>query len=268
MGELAQQSIMPEQSLPARAWEIYSDRGLFSLLNSIQSYIRNRVHQKYKTVIESLRRFTPSELRQVNLSGVVVSVDVNIVDKYLPYYEPPYPTENDPEYEHTEVEALRTYAKKGDDVVVIGGGLGVTAVVASNVTDGKVTVFEQSKPTYRILKRTVELNNCSDNINIELTAVGEIAGSNLTHKQLSEVDRMSPTELPYADVYEMDCEGAETTILQNMDVRPSVLLVETHDNHNEVRDILNSIGYDILEVVDDGKNQHPSCTHIRAQLSE
>jgi hypothetical protein len=197
-----------------------------------------------------------------------VSVEINSIDKYLPYYEPPYPTEDDPEYEHTEVESLRTCAEKRDDVVVIGGGLGVTAVVASQVTDGTVTVFEQSKPTYKILKRTVELNDCSDKIDVELAAVGEVAGSNFTHKPPSDVDRIPPSELPYADVYEMDCEGAETEILQKMGVKPSVLLGEPHNNHSQVVDILNSIGYYVVEVVDDGKNQHPSCTHVRARLSQ
>lgn len=260
---------MSGRSLPVRALEIYSERGALSLLNSTQAYIRNRIrhriHSEYKTAVENLRRFTPSELQQVTLNGVLVSVEVNAVDKYLPYYEPPYPTEDDPEYEHTEVESLRTYARKGDNVVIIGGGLGVTAVVASKVADEKVTVFEQSQSTYRILKRTVELNDCTDNIDIELMAVGEIAGSNFTHKQPSEVERMSPTELPYADVYEMDCEGAETTILQKMNIRPPVLLIETHDNHKEVYNILNDIGYDIIEVIDNGKSQGPNCTHIRAK---
>ncbi|MCQ4333124.1 hypothetical protein KM295_06370 [Natronomonas sp. F2-12] len=209
-----------------------------------------------------------SELRQVNLNNIVVSVYISKIDKYIPYYDPPYPIENDPEYEHAEVESIRTYAKKGDDVVIIGGGLGVTAVAACKETNGEVTVFEQSKPTYRILKRTIELNDCSDKIDVELAVVGEVGHSNFTHKQPSKVDRMLPTELPYADVYEMDCEGAETTILQKMDVRPSVLLVETHNNHNEVCDILSSIGYEIIEVIDDSMGQSPVNTHIRARLSE
>jgi hypothetical protein len=141
-------------------------------------------------------------------------------------------------------------------------------VVASKITDGEVTVFEQSKPTYRILNRTIELNNCSDAIKTELKAVGEAAGSTFTHDVPSGVDRIPPSELPYADVYEMDCEGAETTILQEMNVKPSTLLIETHNNHDDVCEILDNIGYDIVEVVDNGKGQHHSCTHIRAQLSE
>lgn len=261
---------MSDPSLLSRAYRIYSDRGLLSLLNSTQSYIQYKTSydEKYKSAVNRLRQFSSSELQQVNLNDVLVSVETCRIDKYIPYYSPAHPTKDNPEYEHTEVESLRTYSKKGDDVVIIGGGLGVTAVVASKVTGGEVTVFEQSKSTYQILKRTIEINNCSDSIDINLIAVGEVAGSNLTHKQPSEVDTMSPTELPYADVYEMDCEGAETTILQKMNVRPPVLLVETHGNHDQVSEILNSIGYNIVEVVGNGKGQHPSCTHIRARLSD
>jgi hypothetical protein len=258
---------MPEQSLTSRGIEIYSDRGLLQLLNSTQSYIRNRVRNRYRSAVEPLRRIK-TDTHQIDLNGVTVPVEVSPIDEYLPYYEPPYRTEDDPEYEYTEVESLRTYAQKGDDVVVIGGGLGVTAVAASRVTDGEVTVFEQSKPTYQILTRTIELNDCGDNVNPELKTVGETAGSNFTHQPPSDIDRTSPSELPYADVYEMDCEGAETTILRKMDVKPPTLLIETHNNHDIVCDILDEIGYDVIEVVDDGKGQHPSCTHIRAQLSE
>lgn len=35
---------MPEKDLAARAWEIYSERGLFSLLNITKSYIHNRIN--------------------------------------------------------------------------------------------------------------------------------------------------------------------------------------------------------------------------------
>ncbi|MFC3476379.1 class I SAM-dependent methyltransferase [Halobacterium litoreum] len=258
---------MPGQSLPTRVWEIYSEEGLISLLNSIQSYIRNKTHSNYTKVVNSLKRFTPDKSRQLELNDVVVPVNINLLDVYSPYYEPAYPTENDPEYEYTEVESLKSYAEKGDEVVVIGGGLGVTAVVASKVTDSKVTAFEQSKQTYEILSQTIELNDCTDKVDIELAAVGEVAGSNFTQNPPSDVNRVPASKLPHADVYEMDCEGAETAILQKMDVKPSVLLVETHNNHSEVVDILNSKGYDVVEVVENGKNQHPSCTHIRAQLS-
>lgn len=254
---------MSKRNLLTKAKEIYSKQGLLQLIKSSLSYIS----RQYRTTVDKFRH-VKTNTRRINLNGVTVPVEVSPIDKYLPFYQPPYPIESKREYEHTEVESLKTYAQKGDDVVVIGGGLGVTAVVASRITGGKVTVYEQSETTYRMLNRTIELNDFNDSIKTELKAVGEIAGSNFTHSLSPTVETIPPSELPYADIYEMDCEGAETAILQEMGVRPSTLLIETHDNHDIVCKILNEIGYDIVEVIDNGKGQAQSCTHVRAQLSE
>jgi hypothetical protein len=216
---------------------------------------------------------TQTDTRQITLNGVTVPIEVSHIGQYLPYYKPAFPTESRSEYEHTEVESLRTYVGKGDSVVIIGGGLGVTAVVASEETDGKVTVFEQSKSAYRILNSTIESNGCDDNIETQLIAVGEPGEASLTNTTPSNIDTIRPSELPPADVYEIDCEGAEIAILEKMHVKPHTLLVETHDNHDTVCEILTNLGYQIVEVVNNGPEQMPSLfhlsnTHIRAQLSK
>jgi hypothetical protein len=229
--------IMPRQSLLPRAQEIYSEDGLSQLMNSTYAYTRKRVREIFRNSVEVLiRRRAEIHRRQINLNGVTVSIDISWVDKHFPYYEPSYPTRSNPEYESTLVELIKTYVRSGDSVTVIGGGLGVTTVVASKSTDERVTVFEQSKSTYEILTRTIELNGCSDNTNTQLKTVGEPAFSNFSYSS-PDTDRISPSELPYADVYEMDCEGAEITILRQMNVRPSTLLIKTHNNHNEVYEI-------------------------------
>lgn len=245
---------------------IYLEEGLTSLLKRTQAYIRYSTRSYYQRKVESLQKFTPGQSKQIELNGVIVPICVSWIDKYVPYYDPPYPTENSPLYEHTEGEAIRQYCEEGDDVVIIGGGLGVTTVIASRIAE-KVTVFEQSKDTYKILKRTVEANDDCNTVTLHCAGVGTTGGSNLTHGNPSEIDIVPPAELPYADVYEMDCEGAETTILRNMDVRPRTLLIETHSNHDEVVDILESMGYTIAGVVRDGKGQHHSCTHVRAKYT-
>ncbi|MFB6198744.1 MAG: hypothetical protein ABEI52_10835, partial [Halobacteriaceae archaeon] len=53
-------------------------------------------------------------------------------------------------------------------------------------------------------------------------------------------------------------------ILREMQIRPDVLLVETHGNESEVLEILESMDYQISEVVGDGEGQDPNCSHIRA----
>jgi hypothetical protein len=213
-----------------------------------------------------LHRYVSKETKEVSLNGIIVPVDSYPIDKYAPFYELPYHTEDYPLYEKTEVEALREYVTEGDDVVVIGGGFGVTAVVASQITSGIITVFEPNVRRVEILKRTVQAND-SENVDINHSLVGEIKSPAVDSKQMTDTEVIPPKELPDADVFEIDCEGAETKILNMMVARPSTILVETHKNHEEVASILQRIGYEIIEVVDDGLGQHPNCTHIRARLS-
>lgn len=262
---------MSRESLPRRAFEIYFDEGLKSLLESVKSYIRYKirssVYPQFASAVEYLRQQAPGEFKTIELNGVDVPIEIKSIDKYIPFYQPAYPTTDDPFYEYTEAEAIRTYAKEGDDVVVIGGGLGVTSVIASRVTGGNVTVFEQSPSTYRILKRTINANECSDDVTLRCAAIGEASESNLTHQNLSKINKISPMQLPEADVYEIDCEGAETTILRTMEAKPPTLLIETHNNNREVISILEKKDYEIINIVTGGKGQHPDCSHIRAQLS-
>ena len=50
--------------------------------------------------------------------------------------------------------------------------------------------------------------------------------------------------------YKRLCEGAELPILQNIKIRPRLIIVEAHQSLNspkeEVSDLLNKLGYDII----------------------
>ena len=52
------------------------------------------------------------------------------------------------------------------------------------------------------------------------------------------------------NILKMDCEGAELPILQNIKIRPRLIIVEAHPSLNspkeEVSDLLNKLGYDII----------------------
>ncbi len=257
---------MSKNSLYSRALEIYSEKGLQKLLFRTSSYLRYKFGSKYQKIIESVIPSWAKKTKIIELNGVNVPIDVSLFYNILPYYRPSHPIEDQLDYEYTEVEAIRKYSKNCNDVVIIGGGLGVTAVVAAKETGGNVTVYEQSKYIYDILKKTIKINECGDQITVINRAVAETAGSNLTHNSPSNNKYISPTELPDADMYELDCEGAETKILSQMTTRPRIILVETHENHDYVEDILIEMGYKIVEIIDNGKNQHDGCTHIRAEL--
>jgi len=167
---------------------------------------------------------------------------------------------NKPNYEHTEVEGIKQYVGEDDEVFVIGGGFGVTSVHAANNTSGKVTVVEANLERYQNLKGTFDANDVSDQIQTLFGYLGDL------HIDLgdSNIPMIAYQDIPKADVWDMDCEGAEIEILQNLPYYPSTILVETHDNHDVVVELLQELGYEILEVVDDGVGQSPICTHIRA----
>lgn len=255
------------ESLRTKAKDIYREEGLLTLLKRSWWFAKKKIYSAFASGIEFGHKFASSRMKEISLNGVTVPVEVYPIDRYIPFYELPYPTEDDPLYEQTEVESLRTYASEGDDVVVIGGGFGATAVVARRVTDGTITVFEPNANRFEILKRAVEANDSGSNINLRHAIVSDINSSIVESKTETDPEYVSPEELPMADVFEIDCEGAETAILKQMKVSPSVILVETHNNHDEVAQILRDIGYDIVDVVEDGVEQHPNCTHIRARLA-
>jgi len=228
------------------AWEIYREGGLLILANRVLGKI-------YRT---RLRRLMP-QVGHFNFNGVAVP-DRRLFDGLTPNKW--WGSGNKPNYEHTEVEGVKQYVGENDDVVVIGGGFGVTAVHAANNTSGTVTVVEADQGRYQNLTRTFEANGVSERIQSLFGYLGDL------HIDLddSNIPMIAYQDIPKADVWDMDCEGAEIEILQNLPYMPSTILVETHNNHNLVFEILNDLGYEVLEVVDDGIGQNPMCTHIRA----
>jgi hypothetical protein len=206
---------------------------------------------------KSIRNVFP-ETGEFNLNGVLVPGKRKF-DELTPnqYYCPPG---DQPDYEFTEVEGVKNYVDRNDDVLVIGGGFGVTAVHAANKTRGQITVIEASREKYQKLRDIFQLNGVSERVKPLFGYLGEL------HIELadSDIPRIAYEDIPQADVWDMDCEGAEIEILQNMPYQPSTILVETHDNHDSVVELLGELGYEILDVIDDGLGQSPVCTHIRA----
>jgi hypothetical protein len=230
------------------AWKILREGGLLVLANRVLG----------KTYRTTLRRLMP-EVGHFNFNGVAVP-GRRLFDGLTPNKWWCLPG-NKPNYEHTEVEGVKQYIGENDDVVVIGGGFGVTAVHAANNTSGTVTVVEANQDRYQNLTRTFEANGVSEQIQSLFGYLGDL------HIDLddSNIPMIAYQDIPKADVWDMDCEGAEIEILQNLPYNPSTILVETHDNHDEVIRLLEGLDYQIMEVVDDGIGQNSMCTHIRAK---
>lgn len=153
------------------------------------------------------------------------------------------------EYEDDIVEGLIEHAQTGETVTIVGGGLGVSSVVAARIvgSGGQVHVFEGSKSRAETVHETVSLNDVGNTVHVNHGIVGE----NIDVKgQTSGAAAISPSDIPECAVVELDCEGAEISVLENMTIRPRIIIVETHSHlgapENDVSAILRSIGYKVI----------------------
>lgn len=217
-------------------------------------------------VSNAVRPWMPTRKRLLLLNGIEVPMDISLIDAWLPYYKPPVPIENNPGYEGDEVDAVRAYCNRGDQVVVIGGGLGVTTVVAARAVEptGGVHVYEPIEEACAILEATIRWNQCADRVTVTHAAVGRQRMSCFTHGTVASAPSVACAALPDADVLEMDCEGEEEFILSEMKMRPRVVLVETHENHDRVVRILEARGYQIDRVKEGAPSETMTRTHIAA----
>lgn len=169
--------------------------------------------------------------------------------------------ESRPNFESGLVSQINKYVNEGDKVVIVGGGLGVTAVKAANKvgSSGEVIVYEASSSQITSLTATIEMNNVSDRTIIHNSIVGEnisIAGEGVDES----VNRIPPEDLPECDILELDCEGAELEIIGRMNIEPEYCFVESHgmlgSPSSEVKNLLQK-NYEIVssEVADKGRKQ-------------
>lgn len=180
--------------------------------------------------------------------------DVKIPSEFIDDHPDPW-HKNHPKMEGGEVNCHKNYTVEGDQVIIIGGGRGVSTVQAARKvgTDGSVTVYEASAQYVELIKQVIKLNEVSDRCIIKHVLVGP--GFSIYGDQKSEdVTQILPQQLPQCDVLELDCEGAEFNILQNMTIRPRIIIVEIHprkidvsDTPTMVFDKLSSLNYKILD---------------------
>jgi hypothetical protein len=147
---------------------------------------------------------------------------------------------DEPDYEDALVAALSETVRSGDRVVIVGGGIGVTSVVAALRTgpSGGVQCFEGNKGRVLQVQETAARNKVT-NISAHHAVVGKSIGVYGGAGEAGAV--MPPAQLPPCDVLEMDCEGAEVEILRGMIIQPRAILVETHGMYGAPTDLVTSL---------------------------
>lgn len=206
-------------------------------------------HQLRNLASTTLRAFvrpvTPRIISEYN--GVKVGSH-RFLDCLLPAEKP-----FDDEYKKNLVEAVQEAVDSGDKVVIVGGGFGVTSVHAAfqsrhfyDSPSEKVVTYECSKERVQNCRDCFSLNGVD--VDLREAAVGVVKKK---VGNVSEADFVHPSDLPDCDVLELDCEGAEVEILQEMDIRPGTVVVETHAEFDasteKVKNVLSDLGYEIVE---------------------
>lgn len=121
------------------------------------------------------------------------------------------------------------YVGYGMNCVQVGGGSGITSLYTLDKigNDGLLTIYEGGYESTIIIKKNLSINNFT-NYRIKHAIVGmekNVYGGDLTQAEL-----IDPINLPQCNYLELDCEGSEKSILENMKIRPDFIVVEIHPN--------------------------------------
>lgn len=228
-----------------KANNVRKQRGYRTLFSRGTRYVEDEVAKQYEAYVwNHLPRTSDHGVR----NGVkVAEFERRLLDSVVPWHTP----SNIPDYKQPNVTQVQNRVRLGDDATVIGGGQGVTSVVAARQTgsDGSVVIFEASEERALNIRESLDLNDVTDICEVR-TAIVE---SGLSIEGAKSTTTIPAGELSPVDVLEMDCEGAEIEILRELTIRPRSIIVESHhelefspyDSENDLRTVLEDLGYDI-----------------------
>ena len=159
--------------------------------------------------------------RPAEYNSIEVAEYRPVTDWWVPFDTP----EIDESYKEPNIQGLRETVDTGDRVAIIGGGNGVTAVVAARQAgeSGEVNVYEAGKARVQNIEETLILNNVSASVNHAVVGPLESAP-----EQVGNPKEIPPEDINEFDVIEIDCEGAEVDILRGLKTKPNAIIVETH----------------------------------------
>jgi methyltransferase FkbM-like protein len=219
----------------AKAKRAFNEGGIAELMRRTCAFVYRR----------SIRAYLPEGLPAV-YSGVATAYNRKWGDEWVPSFLVPREAQDRPLYEDTLVRGLNTHVRMGDRVIVVGGGSGVTSVVAALAAGptGRVQCFEGSAEMIPLIEKTIARNRMQTRISVHPAVVGPLIE---VYGGAPNANQVEPNELPQCDVLELDCEGSELSIIKNLSYRPRVILVETHGLYGspteKVSSLLQECGY-------------------------
>ena len=231
-------------SSPSRvslAAQILRESGYVGLAQRATGYLYRR----------TLRRILPRAT--VRYAGVAVAKDRKIGDLIVLASWVPPDLRDIPSYEQTLIGGIREHVRIGDHVVVVGGGEGVSSTIAAQLAgdSGSVVCFEGALDCATSVEIAARRNGVGHRLTVRHAVVGTAIGI-YGPKELQSTVVIDPADLPRCDVLELDCEGAEITILKTMRIAPRAIVVETHGLYGaptmKVRQLLEDRGYNVFDL--------------------
>ena len=133
-----------------------------------------------------------------------------------------------PKQERGVIYGINNFVQQGMKALQIGSGNGLTSLYTLRKigTEGFLTIYEPGTEQIQKVNSTLKSNNYG-NYKVINKYVGNPvnAWSDIGRSQL-----LSYTEIPNCDYLELDCEGCEKDFLENMIIRPHIIIVEIHNN--------------------------------------
>jgi hypothetical protein len=206
---------------------VIQNHGVSALPSRTVAYARRQIVFGFAdTYQQRVRPFMPAR-GPVRCGGIAICHDVKWGDRIIPRTWIPLFERDNPDYEVGLVRGLKDIIKAGDSVVVVGGGLGVTATVAALRAGptGSVQCFEASAQHVKFTRQTAARNNVN-NVSVHHAVIAKSIAVYGDGSDLGTI--VPPSQLPACDVLQLDCEGAEVDILRAMTIAPRAILVETH----------------------------------------
>lgn len=171
---------------------------------------------------------------------------------------------DNPDHEELVISYIRKYVSSGETVVEIGGGSGVSAVIAANQVgkSGRVITFEASENMVELIENTVRLNGVGDTVTVKYAVVSKPVRIMKRDEGDSLPNTVEVDDIPKCDTIILDCDGCEFDVLNKISDLPPTIIVEHHavlDRDDQIidycpsklRNTLGELGYNII----DGKSK-------------
>lgn len=136
-------------------------------------------------------------------------------------------------YEQELRETIPETVRPGDGVLIVGGGFGVSTVVAARAAgpSGRIRVIEPVADNIRRIREAVDRNHAPAAVTVDHAAIGEVVQESVDRFGAADGDQLTPADVDLdVDVLVMDAEGAERYLLPEREADlPSRMVIETHD---------------------------------------